>query len=73
MKVFEGWLDFARKGLGVLHQHPKAPKTCARFMRAYINLLRPNISVHIPNAVFHTFLKVLTRRICLTIKNFFTW
>ena len=43
MKVFEGWLYFSRKGLGVLHQHPIAPKTCARFMRAYINLLRPNI------------------------------
>ena len=33
-----------------------------------INPLHPNISMHILHNVFHTFAKVLTRRICLTIK-----
>ena len=34
---------------------------------------RVNISMHILLTVLCTFLKVLTRRICLTIKSFFTW
>ena len=33
-----------------------------------INPLHPNISMHILHTVLYTFLKVLTRRICLTIK-----
>ena len=35
--------------------------------------LYPNISMHILHTVLYTFPKVLTRRICLTIKCFFTW
>ena len=35
--------------------------------------LQPNISMHILHTVLYTFLKVLTRRICLTIKSFFSW
>ena len=38
----------------------------------YINPLHLNISIHILHTVFCTFTKVLTRRICLTIKSFFT-
>ena len=38
-------------------QHPLSP-------------LHPNISMHILHTVLYTFLKVLTRRICLTIKSF---
>ena len=34
-----------------------------------LNPLHPNISIHI----LHNFLLVLTRRICLTIKSFFSW
>ena len=34
------------------------------------NPLHPNISMHILHTVLYTF---LTRRICLTIKSFFTW
>ena len=37
------------------------------------NSLHPNISIHILRTVLCTFTKVLTRRICLTIKHFFTW
>ena len=37
------------------------------------NLLHPNISMHILHTVLYTFPKVLTRRICLTVKSFFTW
>ena len=36
-----------------------------------INPLQPNISIHILHTAHHTFLKVLTRRICLVIKSFF--
>ena len=36
-----------------------------------INPLHPNISRHILHTAHHTFLKVLTRRICLVIKSFF--
>ena len=35
----------------------------------YSNPLHPNISMHILHTVLYTFLKVLTRRICLTIEN----
>ena len=37
-----------------------------------INLLRPDISMHILHTVLYTFPEVLTRRICLTIKSFFS-
>ena len=36
-----------------------------------INPLQPNITMHILHTVIYPFPKVLTRRICLTIKNFF--
>ena len=35
--------------------------------------LHPSVNMHILHTVLYTFLKVLTRRICLTIKNFFSW
>ena len=38
-----------------------------------INPLHPNISVHILHTVLCTLTKVLTRRICLNIANFFSW
>ena len=39
-----------------------------------IHWLHPNIGIHnILRTVLCTFTKVLTRRICLTIKHFFTW
>ena len=37
------------------------------------NPLHPKISIHILHTVLYTFLKVLTRRICLPIKSFFRW
>ena len=40
--------------------------TCVR-----IKPLHPEISIHILHTVFSTFWKVLTRRICLTVKSFF--
>ena len=39
----------------------------------YVNPLQPNISVYILHTVLFTFPKVLTRRICLTIKSLFSW
>ena len=38
-----------------------------------ISPLHPNISMHILHTVLCTFTKVLTRRICLTIKSVFSW
>ena len=38
-----------------------------------ISPLHPNISMQILHTVLHTFTKVLTRRICLTIKSVFSW
>ena len=35
------------------------------------NPLQPNITMYIVHTALNTFPKVLTRRICLTIKNFF--
>ena len=35
-----------------------------------LNILHPNISIHILHTIFFTFPKVLIRRICLTIKSF---
>ena len=43
-----------------------------RYLVALANK-HPNISMHILHTVLHTFTKVLTRRICLTIKSFFSW
>ena len=36
-----------------------------------VNTLHPNISMNILHTVFYTFPKVLTRRICLSIKRIF--
>ena len=38
-----------------------------------LNPFHPYVRVHIPHTIFRTFAKVLSRRICLTIKNFFSW
>ena len=38
-----------------------------------LNPFHPNISIRILHTVNRTFPKVLTRRICLTIKTFFSW
>ena len=47
-------------------------KTCPQ-ARPRLNPLHPNISIHNLHTVLYTFPKVLTRRICLTIKSFFSW
>ena len=38
-----------------------------------IDPLHPIISMHILDTVLYTFPMVLAKRICLTIKNFFSW
>ena len=38
-----------------------------------VNPLHPSIRMHILHTVLFTFLTVLTRRICLTIKRSFGW
>ena len=50
-----------------------AKKTFNSLYPLEIDPLHPNISVHILHTVLCTFPKVLTRRICLTIKSFFSW
>ena len=37
------------------------------------NPLQPDISIHCLHNILHTFAMVLTKRICLTIKNFCSW
>ena len=56
--LFVGWLSFWNT----------TPSSLSPF-----NSLHPNIGIHILRTVLCTFTKVLTRRICLTIKHFFTW
>ena len=41
------------------------------FLGIYLTPLHPNISMHILHTVLYMFLKVLTRRICLTTKSLF--
>ena len=44
------------------------------FLTLYtLTLQHPNISMHILHTVLYTFPNVLARRICLTIKRFFSW
>ena len=43
------------------------------FLNWSFNPLHPNISIHILHTVICIFTDVLTRRICLTIKSFFSW
>ena len=37
-----------------------------------VNPLHPNISIHFLHTVLYTFPMILTKRICLTIKSFFS-
>ena len=46
---------------------------CNKARLRSFNPLHHNISMHILHTVHHTFLKVLTRRIWLSIKSFFSW
>ena len=46
---------------------------CNKAWLRSFNPLHHNISMHILHTVHHTFLKVLTRRIWLSIKSFFSW
>ena len=56
-----------RQGLTTLHFYKVLKNILA------LNPLHPNISMHILHTFLCTFTKVLTRRICLTIKSFFSW
>ena len=47
--------------------------TCFLKFLHFFNLLHPIISMHILHTVLCTFPKVLTRRICLSIKSLFNW
>ena len=49
------------------HSHTCLSLPYAKF---FFNPLHPNISMHILHTFLHTFLKMLTKRNCLTIKNF---
>ena len=43
------------------------------FILKFFTPSHPNISMHILHTVLYTFPKVLTRRICPSIKSFFSW
>ena len=43
------------------------------FIWKFFTPSHPNISMHILHTVLYTFAKELTRRICLSIKSFFSW
>ena len=43
------------------------------FLFGYLNFIHPNINMHILHTVLYTFPKVLTRRICFTVKSFLSW
>ena len=80
------WVDWAKKYLHVCLIHwvntdkrfftwalPKFWVTHDQQPGHFLNLLHPNISMHILHTVLYTFLVVLTRRIYLKIKSFFSW
>ena len=46
---------------------------CDPQQKKTFNPLHPNISIDILHIVIYTFPKELIRRICLTIKSFFSW
>ena len=46
---------------------------CDPQQKKTFNPLHPNISIDILHIVIYTFPKELMRRICLTIKSFFSW
>ena len=48
-------------------------KTLNLIFNNFIDHLHPNINMHILHTVLYKFPRLLTRRICLTIKSFFTW
>ena len=48
-------------------------KCCKCKVNSKFNLLHLNISMHILHTVLHIFLKLPTRRICLTIQGFFIY
>ena len=48
-------------------------KYCLSVLLQCVNPLHPSISMHILHTVLFTFPKALSRRICLTIKSFFSW
>ena len=51
--------------------HKKGKST--KFDLSCINPFHPKISMHILQTVLYTFHKALTRRICLTVKSWFSW
>ena len=50
-----------------------ARKRCLHDFWRFLNPSHPNINMHILHTVLNIFLKMLTRRICLTIKSFLRW
>ena len=67
--------DLAKLGLGgglgsVWHSFFSPPSLSTKGLE---HLKIFNISMYILHTVFYTFPKVLTLRICVTIKSFFTW
>ena len=46
---------------------------CVKKKNKHVHPLHPNISMYILHTVPYTFPKALSRRICLTIKSFFSF
>ena len=65
-----GWLLKSILPLEISHFEHPLPSPLPKKNCSYINPPHPNINIHIFHTVLYTFTKVLTRRICLTIKSF---
>ena len=48
-------------------------KCLQQYKISFLNALHPDISMYILHIILFTFLKLQTRRICLTINSFFNW
>ena len=66
--------DLAKLGLGEGQGsvwHPPPPTSLSTQGMEHLKIF--NISMHILCTVFYTFPNMLTMRICVTIKSFFSW
>ena len=55
------------------NERKKGKPSSSEPSQKFVDLLFSNISMNVLHTVLHTFPKVLTRRICLTVKSFISW
>ena len=63
--------ELKKTAKGVILQHLLLPLSLFLYISSIsVNSLNPNISMHILHTVLYSFHKMLTRRMCFTIKSF---